>query len=191
MGAISGVSPNKSGRRASDDDAVDVSNGESSMASAVVKGISVTTSMCGVASSVASSSPFKITSTSTRSALRSARGKLSARAHLRTHFLTQEEINAETKHCDTVQAELATQETSDHAAWSHTHIFCICYRSWHGVLPCTYKGFEILAVLYSLQARFGNWFVHPTKNKLGRAPKLEVTYHSCSIVTTLWTSPCQ
>lgn len=138
------------------DDAVNVSNGESSVASAVADEVFVTTSTSGVASSPAVSGSFEITSTSTSLAFSSGRGKPSSRVYLWTHFLTEEEISAATKHCYVAQTELATLETSDHAAWSYARNFFICYRPQCRVLPCSNGRFEWPAVLHILQVLFGD-----------------------------------
>ncbi|KAG0421407.1 hypothetical protein HPB47_002698 [Ixodes persulcatus] len=120
-------------------------------------------------------------------------GSASSSTHLRTHFLTCEEIEAEARHCDTVQAELgampATQRKFEAmlpnptpaSATSQGEKFCLVQIDVLSNLLCCTVCKHCLGTGLTVQEG----------TKLGLAAKLEVVCLHCGIIASSWTSPRQ
>ncbi|KAM7293101.1 uncharacterized protein ISCGN_026231 [Ixodes scapularis] len=100
-----------SARPTGDDDRVDMSHNEFTAAPAVAEEAFVAASTQGPASSLCAAGSSEIASTSFASA--TMKEKPSSRVHLRTHFLTQEEIEAAAVRRDAVQTELSSTSATE------------------------------------------------------------------------------
>lgn len=95
-----------SARRAVNDDRVNTSSDGFSVPSAVVEEERIAPLTPGVPSMPTVVVPPEIAGPSARLPPAATSRSASSSTHLRTHFLTREEIEAEARHCDIAQAKL-------------------------------------------------------------------------------------
>ncbi|CAN7988270.1 unnamed protein product [Ixodes hexagonus] len=182
-----------SARRAVNDDRVNTSSDGFSVPSAVVEEERIAPLTPGVPSMPTAVVPAKIAGPSARLPPAATSGNASSSAHLRTHFLTREEIQAEARHCDTVQAELGAMPATQ--------------RKFEAMLPnptpasATSQGEKFCLVQIDVLSNLlcctvckhcsGTGLTVQEGTKLGLAAKLEVVCPHCGILASSWTSPRQ
>ncbi|CAN7988728.1 unnamed protein product [Ixodes hexagonus] len=182
-----------SARRAVNDDRVNTSSDEFSVPSAVVEEEHIAPLTPGVPSMPTAVVPPEIAGPSARLPPVATSGNASSSTHLRTHFLTREEIEAEARHCDTVQAELGAMPATQ--------------RRFEAMLPnptpasATSQGEKFCLVQIDVLSNLlcctvckhcsGTGLTVQEGTKLGLAAKLEVVCPHCGILASSWTSPRQ
>lgn len=183
-----------SARPTGDDDRVDMSHNEFTAAPAVAEEAFVAASTQGPASSLCAAGSSEIASTSFASA--TMKEKPSSRVHLRTHFLTQEEIEAAAVRRDAVQTELSSTSATERklqamqrgptpgtvsSATSTGAKFLLIQTDVLNELLCCTVCKNCLES--GLAIREGT--------QLGLALKLEVVCPRCGIIADSWSSPRQ